>query len=72
MEKFKHIVSINSDIRRLEIQRVFQDGRIELMTHIDIPEMNFENDREKFKEFCQSLGENLVVDSPDGRQVFKI
>ena len=72
MIKFNHIVSFDSESRRIEIQRVFEDGRLQHMTGVDVPEIDIDTERDRFTEFCKLLGESLIVDSPDGRKIFDI
>lgn len=44
----------------------------ELYTYIDLPDISFEADKDKFYDFAQLLGENLLIDSPSARKIFKI
>lgn len=68
---YSHIVEIDEKEKRLVIFRLFDDGgRKELYTHVDLPDISFEKDKDKFNDFARLLGENLLVDSPTARKLF--
>lgn len=72
MKEFSHLVEIDAANRNLVIYRVDSKGNNVLYTSIDLPEMNLDNDLDKFKSFATLLGENLLLDSPEIRRLYNI
>ncbi len=68
-KQFNHLVEIDEKVKRLTIYRVFEDGRKELFTHVDIPDLASTKDEEKLRKFALQLGENLLIDSPIARRL---
>jgi DNA-binding PadR family transcriptional regulator len=68
---FNHLVEIDEEAKRLTIYRIYEDGRKELYTHVDMP-ISSEGDKEKFQNFSQLLGENLLIDSPVARRLLNL
>lgn len=70
---YSHMIEIDEGRRRLVIFRIYDDGgRKELYTYVDLPDISFEKDKEKFHDFARILGENLLVDSPIARKLFNL
>ena len=70
---YSHIVEIDEKEKRLVIFRLFDEcKRKELYTHVDLPDISFEKDKDKFYDFARLLGENLLVDSPSARKHFDL
>lgn len=70
--KYEHLVTISEEELKLYIHRVYSDGRKELFTSVDLPQIDIGNDQESFHEFAMRLGENILVDSPVARKSFRI
>lgn len=70
--KFKHTIEIDEATRQIVIHRLYENGKKELYTRYDVPDAAAQWNREKFHEFSQMLGENLLIDSAAGRQLFGI
>ena len=69
---FDHLVKIDAD-SKLIIYRIYEDGRQELFTSIEIPKKdNEEFDKDLFSTIAKRLGEDILIDSPKGRKAFKI
>lgn len=65
MSKFSHLVKIGED-KQLLILRVYEGGKEELYTSIELPDPNNE---EELNEFLRLLGENIILDSPIARDL---
>ena len=63
MKKFSHLVRIEED-KQLLILRVYEGGKEELYTTIELPDPN---DEEELNNFFRLLGENIILDSPIAR-----
>ncbi len=59
-----HLIEINEGERTLTIYRVSGSNR-DLYTSVKLPEETWEKDPEAIREFCQKLGENIILDSPN-------
>lgn len=70
MKNYSHILEIDEERKLLVINRVFEDGKRQLFTSIDLPGKTFSEDEQGFREFAQKLGENLLLDSPVARRLF--
>jgi hypothetical protein len=66
-----HIVEIDEQRRQLSIYRVIGTQR-SLFTAIALPMGNWEEDPDAMKQFCQILGENILLDSPQARRLLGI
>lgn len=66
---YRHLVEIEEVTRRLAIFRIYDDGRKELFTFVDLPLLPADQGEESLAEFCRLLGENLLLDSPAGRKL---
>ena len=68
---YSHRVEINEEKKCISIYRIYENGaRKELYTHMDLPDISFEKDKNKFYDFARLLGENLLVDSLVARKLF--
>jgi hypothetical protein len=70
-ETYSHLVEINEEKRLLTIYRVSGSERY-LYTSVEIPQKTWENNPEEFEKFCQTLGENIIFDSPQARKLLGI
>lgn len=64
-----HLLEISEADRRLVIYRVYTDGRKELFTETAMPSATCDENSAKFEDFCRTLGENLLMDSPIARKL---
>ncbi len=67
MKDYSHEVSILQDQNLLEIYRVGQNGDREFYTSVELPK-----DESGLGDFAKMLGENILLDSPAFRSVFRI
>lgn len=72
MINYNHLIEINERSRQLIIYRIYEDGRKELFTEVELPSKTFDEDKNLFEEFCHLLGENLLMDSPIARKLLDI
>lgn len=72
MKNFSHVVSIDSEKKLLQIYRLFDDSKKEFLTECSIDGISAQNNWDKFAQFAQQLGENILMDSPSARQVMDI
>lgn len=70
--KYSHLVEIDERTRALIVQRVYADGRKELFTQVDLPTATTSASKKSLDEFCQVLGENLLLDSPAARELLNL
>lgn len=68
--KFSHVVSIDDESRILRIDRLFEDGHRVLFTQTELPKLETSDREKKIAEFVRLLGENLLLDTQAGRQLF--
>jgi hypothetical protein len=65
---FAHIVSVDKSTRALKIERLYSDGRRELLTTTNIPKPS-DSSTDVVARFALQLGENLLLDSPAAREL---
>jgi hypothetical protein len=70
-DTYSHLVEIDEKERLLTIYRVCGTDR-QLYTSVKLPEKKWAENPEAIKEFCQTLGENIILDSPQARKLFEI
>ncbi len=70
-ENFNHLVEINEEKRLLTIYRVYVSRRV-LYTSVEIPDKTWEKNPKELEKFCQMLGENILIDSPQARKLLGI
>jgi hypothetical protein len=68
---YSHLIEINEKERLLTIYRISGEDR-QLYTSVKLPEKKWAENPEAIKEFCQTLGENIILDSPQARKLFEI
>lgn len=68
MKKINHLVKISED-KKLLIFRVYEDGKEELYTAIELPNPT---DEEELNNFFRLLGENIILDSPAARALLRL
>lgn len=69
---YSHLVEVDEKDRRLTIYRVYENGRKELFTTIELPLQTVAENQDQFDRFCHSLGENLLIDSPSARKLLAL
>jgi hypothetical protein len=69
---YNHLIEIGEQDRRLTIYRVYEDGRRELFTAIELPAQSIDYNKVQFEKFCRLLGENLLLDSPKARKLLHL
>ena len=69
--EYSHLIEINEKDRLLVIYRVNGSKR-DLYTSVKLPDISMDNNPKELNEFCQRLGENIVLDSPPARRLFGI
>lgn len=69
---YRHLIEICEQDRQLTIVRVYEDGRKELFTAIELPAQSIDGNKDQFEEFCRLLGENLLLDSPKARKLLDL
>jgi len=72
MVSYTHEIKVNDFNRLLEIYRVFEDGRKELFTSVNLPDISSDKNSDEFDEFARTLGENILMDSPVARKIFSL
>jgi len=70
-ETYSHLIEINEKERLLTIYRVSGADR-QLYTSVKLPEKTWTKNPEEIREFCRTLGENIILDSPQARKLFEI
>jgi hypothetical protein len=68
-DAFAHIVSIDMRARKLTIERLYSDGRRELLTETSMPNIASDQSQDRVRQFALELGENLLLDSPSAREL---
>jgi ABC-type molybdate transport system permease subunit len=68
-EEFAHIVSVDKQSRKLIIERLYADGRRELFTETALPDASTGLSMTTVDAFALALGENLLLDSPNAREL---
>ena len=63
-----HLIEIDEKERLLTIYRVNEAER-QLYTSVKLPEGNWRENPKIFHEFCKTLGENILLDSPLARNL---
>jgi hypothetical protein len=66
-----HLIEINEAERLLTIYRITNDNR-QLFTSVKLPDKSWKSDPEEIRKFCQTLGENILLDSPQARKLLGI
>ena len=72
MKNHSHLIEIDLERKELTIFRVDDKGKKTLYTSTELPELDIDNDADKFKELATMLGENILFDSPVVRRLYKI
>lgn len=66
-----HLIEVDEDERLLTIYRV-RNGERELYTSVQLPATTWDTDRRAIEDFCKTLGENILFDSPVARKLLSI
>lgn len=67
VEHYSHLVEVDEESRTISIHRVI-DGRRQFYTSVSLPAGRYEDNLEQIQELFKLLGENLILDSPQGRR----
>jgi hypothetical protein len=67
--KYNHLIETDEENRRLTIHRIYDNGRKELFTQVDLPNNVPSENEAQLESFFQLLGENLILDSPIARKL---
>jgi hypothetical protein len=70
-DNFGHLIEFDEKERRLVIHRV-QGNERHLLTFVELPKQTWSESSDEMREFCQKLGETLLLDSPIARKLLKI
>jgi hypothetical protein len=70
-ETYDHLIEIDETERLLTIYRVCGTER-QLYTSVKMPEEKWAENSDAIKEFCRTLGENIILDSLQARKLFDI
>jgi hypothetical protein len=68
IQNYNHLVEIDEEKNLLTIYRITETEK-QLYTSIELPNKTWSQSPEAIKEFCQQLGENLIIDSPSARKL---
>jgi hypothetical protein len=71
LDTYSHLIEIDEKKRLLTIYRISGADR-QLYTSVRLPEKKWEKNSEEIKEFCRTLGENIIFDSPQARKLFEV
>jgi hypothetical protein len=66
-----HLVEIDEEKNLLTIYRV-NDTERQLYTSVKLPAEKWSDNPKVFQEFCRTLGENILSDSPQARKLLDI
>jgi hypothetical protein len=66
-----HLIEIDESEGLLTIYRV-RGGERELYTSVKLPSTTWDSDRKAIENFCRTLGENILYDSPAARKLLGI
>lgn len=69
---FSHVVEVDEKCRQVTIYRMFSNGKKQMYTKIALPSKTLDQDKLGFVKFTQTLGENLLFDSPTARKILGI
>ena len=72
VDSYKHVVEIDEQSSVLSIYRELGDGKKELYTSIDLPQINAHENWDSFEVFAKQLGENILMDSPAARKLLSL
>ena len=70
-DTYSHLIEIDEKERLLTIYRIYGGDR-HLYTSVKLPERKWAENSEAIKKFCQTLGENIILDSPQARKLLGI
>jgi len=65
---YGHLIEIDEKERLLTIYRVNEAER-QLYTSVKLPEGKWTENPKIFQEFCRTVGENILLDSPQARKL---
>ena len=65
-----HLIQVDARKREIVILRIDSDGTKTLFTSTTLPDIDVNVDMQKFKEFAQELGENILLDSPAIQKIY--
>lgn len=68
---YNHLIEIDEENRLLTIYCINGSSR-DLYTSVNLPEMTWDKNPDEIRDFCRTLGENIILDSPQARKLFGI
>ena len=69
--KHSHLIEIDEKEKLLTIYRINGENR-QFFTSVKLPQKKWSEDPDAIKEFCRMLGENIILDSPQARQLLEM
>lgn len=70
--QYSYLVEIDEGSRTLSIYRISDDGKRQFYTSVKLPTSSYTESPERYQEFFKLFGENLILDSPQGRRCLGI
>ncbi|MCW2317650.1 hypothetical protein M2322_003214 [Rhodoblastus acidophilus] len=71
-EDYAHFVSIDRKLRRITIERIFPNGRREMFTTMNVPDVSSERSGAVIDKLAFELGDNILLDSPAARELLEL
>jgi hypothetical protein len=74
MIRFSHLIGVlrKGDSLVVKVDRVFEDGRKDFCTEIELPSVQNDTKWDQFERAASNLGKFICMDSPDIRAHFKV
>jgi hypothetical protein len=69
---YDHVLKVLEKEERLEIYRLFADGRKEFYTAINVRDIEVARDKDQLSVLAKLIGEALLIDSPAARAFLKL
>ena len=70
LDRYDHVIKIDERTRELSIYRIDSSGSLTLFTKVALPATAGWSD--EFSKFSQTLGENILLDSPSARRLLEL
>ena len=74
MMRFSHLMSVlnKGDGLVIRVDRIFEDGRKDFCTEIELPLVKKDTKWDQFESAASNLGKFICMDSPEIRTHFKV
>ena len=74
MLKYSHLITVDKveDEWKIRVERVFENGKKDFCTQIDLPQSNEDNKWDLFDTVACNLGKYICIDSQGIRSHFKL